>query len=387
MSVHRLEFHPLTFVEERDGITVGRPDADSYAMLPEDGAALLRRLSEGMPVPEAADWYRTEFGESIDMDDFVEALHELGFIREAGESVVVAKEVGLQWLGRAMFSPLALSGYAVLVAAALIVLVMQPELRPHAANVFFTSSLVAVQLVLTFAQVPVLVVHEGFHVLAGRRLGLPSKLSLGRRLYFIVVQTELDGLLGVPRRKRYLPFLAGMLADVLVFSLLTIGSAVLGPNLLGRLALAVAYLVVLRFVWQFYVFLRTDLYYVLTTMLGCTNPHEATMAYLRGKFGWLPGVQPSTSDSADWSPRDRQLVPWFAALTVAGVGFLLVTIAIAIVPVVLGFAVRTWTALAQGASAGAEFWDSAVSVLLIVIQAVLLIVVSRRGSSSRKETA
>ena len=387
MSVHRLEFHPLTFVEERDGITVGRPDADSYAMLPADGAALLRRLSEGMPVGEAADWYRTEFGESIDMDDFVEALHELGFIRAAGESVVVAKEVGLQWLGRAMFSPLALAGYAVLVAAALIVLVMQPELRPHAANVFFTSSLVAVQLVLTFAQVPVLVVHEGFHVLAGRRLGLPSKLSLGRRLYFLVVQTELDGLLGVPRRKRYLPFLAGMLADVLVFSLLTIGSAVLGPNLLGRLALAVAYLVVLRFVWQFYVFLRTDLYYVLTTMLGCTNPHEATMAYLRGKFGWLPGIRPSTSDSADWSPRDRQLVPWFAALTVAGVGFLLVTIAIAIVPVVLGFAVRTWTALAQGASAGAGFWDSAVSVLLIVTQAVLLIVVSRRGSSSRKETA
>jgi hypothetical protein len=387
MSVHRLEFHPLTFVEERDGITVGRPDADSYAMLPEDGAALLRRLSEGMPVPEAADWYRTEFGESIDMDDFVEALHELGFIREAGESVVVAREVGLQWLGRAMFSPLAFAGYAVLVAAAIAVLVMQPQLRPHAANVFFTPSLVAVQLVLTFAQVPVLVVHEGFHVLAGRRLGLPSTLSLGRRLYFLVVQTELDGLLGVPRRKRYLPFLAGMVADVLVFSLLTIGSAVIGPNLVGRLALAVAYLVVLRIVWQFYVFLRTDLYYVLTTMLGCTNPHEATMAYLRGKFAWLPGVRPSTSDEEDWSPRDRQLVPWFAALTVAGVGFLLVTIAVAIVPVVLGFAVRTWTALAKGASAGAGFWDSAVSVLLIVIQAVLLIVVSRRGSSSRKETA
>src|SRR5690348_9723662 len=185
MSAHRLEFHPLTYVEEHDGITVGRPDAESYATLPEDGAALLRRLSEGMPVPEAADWYRTEFGEPIDMEDFVAALHELGFIREAGESPAVAREVRFQRLGRAVFSPLAWAGYAVLVAVALVLMAARPHLRPHAENVFFTSSLVAVQLVLTFSQIPALLLHEGYHVLAGRRLGLPSKLSVGRRLYFL----------------------------------------------------------------------------------------------------------------------------------------------------------------------------------------------------------
>jgi len=385
MSAHRLEFHPLTYVEEHDGITVGRPDAESYATLPEDGAALLRRLSEGMPVPEAADWYRTEFGEPIDMEDFVAALHELGFIREAGESPAVAREVRFQRLGRAVFSPLAWACYAVLVAVALVLMAAQPHLRPHAENVFFTSSLVAVQVVLTFSQIPALLLHEGYHVLAGRRLGLPSKLSVGRRLYFLVVQTELDGLLSVPRRKRYLPFLAGMLADVLLFSLLTATSAVAGPNLVGRLALAVAYLIVLRLAWQFYVFLRTDLYFVFTTALGCTNLHEATTAYLRDRFAWLPGVR--RSPHQDWSPRDRQVAPWFAAITVAGVGFLLVTLVVAILPVIVGFAVRTWNALAQGTSGGAGFWDSAVSVLLILIQAVLLLVVSRRDSSSRKERA
>jgi hypothetical protein len=387
MSVHRLEFHPLTFVEEHDGITVGRPDAESYATLPEDGAALLRRLSEGMPVPEAADWYRTEFGEAIDMEDFVAALHELRFIREDGESPVVQGEVRFQRLGRAVFSPVAWAAYAALVAAALAVLAFMPALRPHADHVFFTSSLVAVQVVLTLSQVPAILLHESFHVLAGRRLGLPSRLSIGRRLYFLVVQTALDGLLSVPRRKRYLPFLAGMLADVLLFSLLTVVAALAGPNLVGRLGLAVAYMIVLRLAWQFYVFLRTDLYFVFTTMLGCTNLHEATTAHLRGKFAWLPGVRKSTSDDQDWSPRDRRVAPWFALVTVAGVAFLLGTLVVAIVPVVVGFVVRTWTALARGTSGGAGFWDSAVSVLLIVIQVVLLVVVSLRDRKSGKEAA
>ncbi|MFD5825254.1 hypothetical protein [Lentzea sp. NPDC060358] len=387
MSPQRLEFHPLTFVEEHDGITVGRPDAESYATLPEDGAALLRRLSEGMPVPDAADWYRAEFGESIDMEDFVAALHELRFIREDGESPAVRREVRFQRLGRAVFSPLAWSAYAALVVAALAVLVLLPALRPHADHVFFTSSLVAVQIVLTLSQVPAILLHESFHVLAGRRLGLPSRLSVGRRLYFLVVQTELDGLLSVPRRRRYLPFLAGMLADVLLFSLLTVTAALTGPNLVGRLGLAVAYLIVLRLAWQFYVFLRTDLYFVFTTALGCTNLHEATTAWLRGKFSRLPGVRESTSDDEDWSPRDRRVAPWFALISVAGVAFLLVTLAVAVVPVVAGFAVRTWTALTQGTSGGAGFWDSAVSVLLIVVQVVLLVVVSRRDRTSRKEAA
>jgi len=81
MSATRLEFHPLTFVEERDGIMVGRSDTESYAVLPADGAALLHRLRDGTPLSDAADWYRATFGESIDMTDFVAALHDLGFVK------------------------------------------------------------------------------------------------------------------------------------------------------------------------------------------------------------------------------------------------------------------------------------------------------------------
>src|SRR5256885_13240750 len=96
-----LEFHPLTFAEEPDGVTVGRSDIASYALLPSDGAELLRRLTGGMPVREAADWYRAEFGERIDMADFVDSLRELGFIRADREASASSRPVRLRALGKA----------------------------------------------------------------------------------------------------------------------------------------------------------------------------------------------------------------------------------------------------------------------------------------------
>jgi len=375
MSATRLELHPLTFVEERDGIVVGRSDIESYALLPADGVALLRRLAGGMPVPDAADWYQTKFGESVDIADFVVTLHELGFVKADGEALAESPEVRFQTLGRATFSPIAWVCYVGIVVGCLLAMTAHPQLRPHAENVFFSPSFVVVQVVLALAQLPAVLWHEWFHVLAARRLGLPSRLGIGRRLYFVVFETELNGLLGVPRRHRYLPLLAGMLADVLIFSGLTLAAAVDlndGLSWVGRLCLALTYTVLLRLAWQFYVFLRTDLYYVFTTALGCTDLHAVTSAYLRDRFDWLPGVQSSGVDEASWSPRDRQIAPWFALLTVAGVGFLLATVSFMIVPLMLEFAIRLGSVLARGTAAGALFWDSAVSLLIVILELVVL---------------
>lgn len=387
MPAAHLEFHPLTFVEERDGITVGRFDTESYVVLDADGAALLRRLAEGMPLPEAADWYHATFGESVDMTDFVAALHDLGFVKADGEEAGGSRRVRFQTLGRVAFSPIAWLCYMGIIVACVLVMTTHPETRPHAQNMFFSSSLLVVQVVLLLAQLPAILWHESFHVLAARRLGLPSRLGVNRRLYFVVFETELNGLLSVPKKKRYLPFLAGMLADVILFGGLTLAAAVDSSDGLswgGRLALAIAYTALLRLSWQFYVFLRTDLYYVITTALSCTNLHEVTSAYVRDRFGWLPGIQPATQDPATWSPRDRRMAPWFALLTVAGVGFLLVTAFFVAAPVVMEFVIRLGSALAHGTAGGARFWDSVMSLLMVTLELVVLPLLAGR---SRNRTA
>src|SRR5215813_14706271 len=72
-------------------------------------------------------------------------------------------------------------------------------------------------------------VHEGYHALAGRRLGLNSTLRIGHRFIYVVFETSLDGLVAVPRRQRYLPMLAGMLTDVVALAALILAAAALHP--------------------------------------------------------------------------------------------------------------------------------------------------------------
>src|SRR5205823_7016518 len=127
-----------------------------------------------------------------------------------------------------------------------VLMAWHPQLRPQAGQVFFTRSLLLVQILVLFGQVPWMLLHESFHVLAGRRLGLGSTLGIGTRLHvFVVVETRMNGLLGVPRRKRYLPFLAGMILDLVAVGGLELVAYTLrdghgGVRLGGRLAQAMA---------------------------------------------------------------------------------------------------------------------------------------------------
>jgi hypothetical protein len=333
-----LRFHPLIFLDEGDDVTVGRADIDSYGLFPTDGAALLRKLEAGTPPADAATWYREQYGEDVDIEEFLEVLHELDLVVPNGEEAAGVQEVKWQRLGRALFSPLAWFAYAALVGAAIVEMVRQPTIAPSYQHLFFTrSSLTILTLGIVLGQVPWMLLHEAFHALAGRRLGLNSKLGIGRRFYYLVFTTALDGLVAVPRRKRYLPMLAGMLLDVLVIAALTLAAdALSGATGFGALAyklfLCMAFGVVLRLAWQFYFFLRTDLYFLAMTVLGCNDLQTVSRQLLTNRVNRLLGRREHLVDEGSWTPRDRDVARWYSWLMVAGYAFLTVLIFTAMIP-------------------------------------------------------
>jgi hypothetical protein len=213
-----LAIHALTFLDEGEDVTVGRADTNTYAVLPADGAALLRQLQAGLSPREGKRWYAEHYGEDVDIDEFLDVLDELDLLVKNGEQATVDGPVRWQRLGRAMFSPVAWVCYVLLVAAAVVAFVRWPDVAPRYQNLFFSQYLVVLELGVFLGQMPLILIHESFHALAGRRLGLHSRLSVGRRFYFMVFETSLDGLVVVPRRGRYLPILAGMLADAVMTS-------------------------------------------------------------------------------------------------------------------------------------------------------------------------
>ncbi len=380
-----IAFHELSFVPEGDEVVVGRVDAESYVVLPTDGAALLEEMVRGVPPDRAAQWYESTYGEPVDIDEFLETLHELGFVRSEGsgpESTTTPGPVPLRRLGRAAFSPFAWAAYAAVFGVWLVTVIHNDDLLPRPGHIFFADSLLVVQFGIIFGQLPLVFLHEACHVLAGRRLGLRSRLSVSNRYLYIVFETQMNGLLSVERRKRYLPFLSGMACDVVVFSLLgllahstrTAGGA-FSP--VGKIALALAFTVLMRFAWQFQLYLRTDLYYVFATALNCHDLHNASTALLRNRIWRLLGRPNRVVDEEQWTEYDRRVGRWYGPFISLGIVVMLLITVLGSLPVTVQYieiAVRSM----RGGVGDGSFWDGLLALVILVNWFVLPAYLARR---------
>jgi hypothetical protein len=378
-----LRLHPLTYLDEGDEVTAGRADTSSFGLFPVDGAELLRQLEAGRPPADAARWYAEQYGQEVDIGEFLEVLDELGLIAADGEPAA-APTTAVRWqrLGAALFCPPAWAAYAALVTAAVVAMIRQPALVPAYQHLFFVQgSLVILMAGVVAGQLPLVLLHESFHALAGRRLGLNSTLRIGRRFYYVVFVTSLDGLVAVPRQKRYLPMLAGMVADVLGIAALTLAAAPLlhssgTAGLAGRLLLSMAFGAALRFAWQFYFFLRTDLYYLATTAAGCNDLQSVARAQLLNRFWRLIRRPARMADPAAWHPRDAAIARWYSWLMAGGYLLLTVMLVTTAFPAGIRLTGIAWHELTSASSPariadalaflGLNFWEPALAAGLAI---------------------
>jgi hypothetical protein len=380
-----VRLHRLTMVVEKDGVMVGRPEIGSYALFPEEGAEALRMLGAGRSLGEVAAWYEQACGESLDVADFLAVLEDLQFVLADGEEEPAPVPVRWQRLGRWTFSPFAWLVYSALMIGAVAAMISQPALRPSYRRLFFTDYLALIPVALTAAIVPAILLHESFHALAGRRLGLPSTLNIGRRLYYLVAETRLDSLFSVPRRQRYLPFLAGILADAVLISVLTLTAAGLrghAPEWCAGLCLAIAFTCVLRLIWQLMFYLETDIYFVFTHALGCADLQNATRFYLKTRFRRLLHRPPPRTD-AEWSDQDLKVARWYAPLLVAGYGFSLGSLVWAGIPTTVHFSSLIFHRFSGGNSPGGGVLDAVSFLALSSVQWGLLAYVFLRDRRAR----
>jgi hypothetical protein len=387
----------LAYLDEGgEDVTVGRADTDEYVVLPAPGAALLRQLGDGHTPAEAAAWYRREYGESVDIADFLATLDELGFIRENGENERAATPVRWSRLGRIVFSPVSAGCYLALLLAAVAVMSTSRSLVPTYHSLFFTSYFTILALVLFLGQFPLVLLHETAHALAGRRIGLRTRLSVSRRLYYFVFITAMDGLVAVPRRQRYLPILAGMMADLGVAAILILAAAATMhangslPEA-GAIAMAFAYMTLLRVVWQFSFYLQTDIYYLITTVLGCVDLQGTARTIIRDRLRRLTGRStvptaptPATAISLSPYPQDLAAARWYSWLLPAGYLISTAVLITALIPTAWHILSAVFGRLAgSGAQGGVGLLDSCGFLALNVIQFALIAVLLWRERRNR----
>ena len=382
-----LRFHRLSFLEERGEVVVGRADRGPFAVLPPDGAALVRELAAGRSPAGAAAWYAQTYRETVDIEGFIDTLRELGLVREDGHEPVEAAAiapVGWQRLGRALFSRQAGLAFALLLVAAVAACATDPRMLPRPSNVFFSDYIMVVSVTIVVGQLALAVVHEAFHALAGRRLGVRSRIRVSRRFFFIVFETDLDGLAVVPRRQRALPLLAGLLSDGLAVAALTVTAYVTRGHdaqvsTVSAVCLALAFTTLLRMAWQFlYFFLRTDIYYLITALTGSVDLDGTARDVLANWVNRRLGRCDRLRDLDARHPRDRRALRWFLPIMIAGYAAMFGMLVL-MLPASWQFLSGAAERVFAGAPSGAQFWDSALLLVSAACQSAILLALIVRG--------
>jgi len=324
---------PLSVQKEGDGYLVGNSEMGDFYQFPEQGLKILQMLGSGHDAPAIKTRLASEDAENVDVDAFIELLSSIGFVHRESERQTVQERLRAPTadkrrifsadprVARAIFSAPALACGACIVLCAAFEIIVDPQLRINF-SAFYTetnrTALLLTLLVLSFLQVAM---HESGHMLAAARHGVKSRYTIGNRLWTIVAESDLTGILSLPKSKRYFPMLAGLLVDILCAALLTLLLEVLLRRGASAFTIQVVQALVLSLsigiVWQFNIFVKTDVYYVLCNYFGHPDLDREARVYLRdlahrttfGLFG---------SKSVAPESQNRLMLQLFTAIWLVG---------------------------------------------------------------------
>jgi putative peptide zinc metalloprotease protein len=335
----RVQVFPFSRQPDGEEVIIGRPETGVFLAVPPDAVDVLDELAAGKPIGDVERAYEATHGETLDLTDFVELLHAKGLIepidgsRETKGAVTPAqRDVGNrryhfatfpQSVARVLFGTPVLAACLLLSLLALAIVIENPAMAVGPKDLYFPDHSTLSILLLTAITYFTLFVHEFAHLVAARAVGVNSRLGIGHRLWVLVAETDLTGLWSVPKKRRYLPLFAGMIVDcvscsvlielLFVFTYYRVNTYPLGL----RIARAVVFTYLMRIAWQFLLFLRTDIYYVLVNYLGCRNLMNDTETHLKN---WAARVIPGVKyrDQSGIPAAEARVIRIYSLLWLAG---------------------------------------------------------------------
>jgi hypothetical protein len=360
----RVSVRPIAHRREGQSVTIGDLTRQVYLTIPAEGLDILSALAAGKTVGETVRLYEQTHGQTPDVENFLAALVDEGFVApwtdEAPEAEVAwTPAPALGWISpasaRRLFRAPVLGICALAVAAALGLVVTDPSVLPPPTVLVFHHHLAALSAALFATTLLGVMVHEIGHLLAARASDVPAHISLSHRLWIVVVQTDMTGIWMRPKRERYLAFLAGPIVDVVcaagVIGVLWAdrhGWISLSPTL-QQFTGALLFTYFLRLLWQCFVFVRTDFYYVIATALNCKSLLADTEDLLRNRLARLRRRSPLV-DQSEIPPGEMRAVRAYSVVWLAGRALAFASLFFITVPVLAGYGSEVVRAASGGQS-------------------------------------
>ena len=380
-----------TFTRQREGeeVVIGSPETGVFLAVPPEAVELLDQLALGKSLGEVSDRYFQETGETPDLNDLLNHLQTNGIV-EPQDSELVGGEQSRrpiretkyhfsnfpQSIARVLFGRPMLICVAALIALGLAAIFRYHSLMPVPLDLVFYQRRAVSWTVLTVFTYSGIFLHELAHLVAARAVGVNSRMGISHRLWYLVAETDLTGLWSVPREQRYLPMLAGMIVDsavaaIVVLTLFAQQKHLLYVSLIGlHLLRAMAFTNIMLILWQFFVFVRTDLYFVAVTYLNCKNLLVDTRVFLRNQFARVTSrVRPV--DQSSIPPAELRAIRTYAAFYLAGRAWAYVTLFWVTVPVFVGYWWSVSPAFRAGYSANpSDFLDALTASVYFLVPTI-----------------
>ncbi|MCX5557738.1 hypothetical protein [Streptomyces sp. NBC_00038] len=368
----RVRLHDLNSRPDGAEWIVGRMATGEFVALPEVGKQALDLLGQGLSAAEVGERLREETGEDIDVPDFVAALLALGFVAELDGREVpqpAPPKPTFAWIRppqvRWVLSPVVPALIALLIATALLTC---PPVPLDYRTLLWSAHGSAVIALGAGAGWTLLLLHECAHLLAARATGVAGRMRLGTRLQFLVMQTDISGIELAPRRHRLTAYLAGIATNLTVSALAALGAGATDGTPRRALA-ALALLALLPLPFQFMVFMRTDLYFVLQDVTRCRDLYGDGVAYAKYAARRVLRRKESATGSAGDPSRElpaneRRAVRAYSVVLVVGTALCLAFLATVTLPADITLFTRAAARLGPGHSTAERLDATAVVVAL-----------------------
>ncbi|WP_406311984.1 hypothetical protein OHA77_25340 [Streptosporangium sp. NBC_01639] len=381
-----VRFHHLVLRpddDDPDAIIVGRPDLGEFVELPSVCGEVIRLLGEGRRVRDVEATIAAEHDVELDTAGFVESLVDLAFVSDVDgrplstpDSEVPGGHFGrlterhVRWV---FAKPTKLLWLAV-VGAALLTVFTHADLFPRHQD-FFWSDYVGLSVLVNTAFFSVFAtIHEMMHLAAARSLGAPARIGFSTRLHYLVVQTDVTAIWGVPRRQRYRVYLAGMVCDVfLIATMLLLVAYLPMSDMTVAILRAFTLTALLSLPLQAQIYMRTDLYFVLRDLLHCKDLFGDGLGYVRyllvratnpiRRHRGSPAVDPTS----DLATRERRAVRIYAVALGLGSAIALTVFAFYGAPIIISVLAHSLAAI-WGGFHGASVLTAIDAALLVLVE-------------------
>lgn len=226
----------------------------------------------------------TEKNVDIDVEDFLKNLEKIGFLENKNKKVNPRLANLGKLLNGIFFSKVCYLIILISVIIAIYLFNMDGYKYYINYNYLFVNDSTTLSI-LTYFVVSWLSVfmHELTHFLSAAGFNAYAYIGLGTRLQFLVAQTTVSNPYRLVKAQRIKIYSIGMLTDVIVALACIMLVHIIHVSIIVSILRCLLYIKLSAIIWQFLFYMRTDVYYLFTTIVGEYNLMEDARLFLTNR--------------------------------------------------------------------------------------------------------